>query len=75
MIFGLKQNKYVIYIYLLYTTGLNSSGELSNPFKLLIKEALLVSTDKPLLNKQVKSIPPPTILIPIFDFYDSLDYF
>ena len=29
----------------------------SNPFKLLIKEALLVSRDKPLLNKQVKSIP------------------
>ena len=29
----------------------------SNPFKLLIKETLLVSRDKPLLNKQVKSIP------------------
>ena len=29
----------------------------SNPFKLLIKEALLVSREKPLLNKQVKSIP------------------
>ena len=29
----------------------------SNPFKLLIKEALLVSRDKPLLNKHVKSIP------------------
>ena len=29
----------------------------SNPLKLLIKEALLVSRDKPLLNKQVKSIP------------------
>ena len=29
----------------------------SNPFKLLIKKALLVSRDKPLLNKQVKSIP------------------
>ena len=29
----------------------------SNPVKLLIKEALLVSRDKPLLNKQVKSIP------------------
>ena len=29
----------------------------SNPFKLLIKESLLVSRDKPLLNKQVKSIP------------------
>ena len=29
----------------------------SNPFKLLIKEALLVLRDKPLLNKQVKSIP------------------
>ena len=29
----------------------------SNPFKLLIKEALLVSRDKPLLNKQVKLIP------------------
>ena len=29
----------------------------SNPFKLLIKEALLVSRDKPLLKKQVKSIP------------------
>ena len=29
----------------------------SNPFKLLIKEALLVSRDKSLLNKQVKSIP------------------
>ena len=29
----------------------------SNPFKLLIKEALLVSRDKPLLNKQDKSIP------------------
>ena len=29
----------------------------SNSFKLLIKEALLVSRDKPLLNKQVKSIP------------------
>ena len=29
----------------------------SNPFKRLIKEALLVSRDKPLLNKQVKSIP------------------
>ena len=29
----------------------------SSPFKLLIKEALLVSRDKPLLNKQVKSIP------------------
>ena len=28
-----------------------------NPFKLLIKESLLVSRDKPLLNKQVKSIP------------------
>ena len=28
----------------------------SNPFKLLIKEALLVSRDKPLLNKQVESI-------------------
>ena len=26
----------------------------SNPFKLLIKEALLVSRDKPLLKKQVK---------------------
>ena len=29
----------------------------SNPFKLLIKEALLVSREKPLLNKQVKSVP------------------
>ena len=29
----------------------------SNPFKLLMKEAFLVSRDKPLLNKQVKSIP------------------
>ena len=29
----------------------------SNPLKLLIKEALLVSRDTPLLNKQVKSIP------------------
>ena len=29
----------------------------SNPFKLLIQEALLASRDKPLLNKQVKSIP------------------
>ena len=29
----------------------------SNPFKLLIKKSLLVSRDKPLLNKQVKSIP------------------
>ena len=29
----------------------------SNPFKLLIKEALLVSRHKPLLNKQVKSTP------------------
>ena len=29
----------------------------SNLFQLLIKEALLVSRDKPLLNKQVKSIP------------------
>ena len=29
----------------------------SNPSKLLTKEALLVSRDKPLLNKQVKSIP------------------
>ena len=29
----------------------------SNPFKLLIKEVLLVSRDKQLLNKQVKSIP------------------
>ena len=29
----------------------------SNPFKHLIKEALLVSRDKPLLSKQVKSIP------------------
>jgi len=29
----------------------------SNPFKLLIKESLLVSRDKPILNKQVKSIP------------------
>ena len=29
----------------------------SNPFKLLIEEALLVSRDKRLLNKQVKSIP------------------
>ena len=29
----------------------------SNPFKLLIKEPLLVSRDKLLLNKQVKSIP------------------
>ena len=28
----------------------------SNPFKLLFEEALLVSRDKPLLNKQVKSI-------------------
>ena len=28
----------------------------SNPLKLLIKESLLVSRDKPLLNKQVKSI-------------------
>ena len=28
-----------------------------NPVKLLIKEALLVSREKPLLNKQVKSIP------------------
>ena len=29
----------------------------SNPFKLLIQRALLVSRDKPLLNKQVQSIP------------------
>ena len=29
----------------------------SNPFKLLIKEALLVSRNKPLLNQEVKSIP------------------
>ena len=29
----------------------------SNSFKLFIKEALLVSRDKPLLNKQVKPIP------------------
>ena len=29
----------------------------SNPFKLLIKESLLVSRDKALLNKRVKSIP------------------
>ena len=29
----------------------------SNPFKLLIKEALLVSRNKSLLNQQVKSIP------------------
>ena len=29
----------------------------SNPFKLLIKEALLTSRDKSLLNNQVKSIP------------------
>ena len=30
----------------------------SNPFKLLIKEVLLLSRDKPILNKQVKLIPP-----------------
>ena len=29
----------------------------SNQFKFLIKESLLVSRDKPLLNKQIKSIP------------------
>ena len=29
----------------------------SNPFKLLIKESLFVSRDKPFLKKQVKSIP------------------
>ena len=38
----------------------------SNPFKHLIKESLLVSRDKPLLIKLVKSIPPPIILIPLY---------
>ena len=50
----------------------------SNPFKLLIKEALLVSRDKPLLNRQVKSIPSPPNYFNsnIWNYNnDSLDYF
>ena len=41
----------------------------SNPFKLLIKESLLVSRDKPLLNKQLKSIP-----LQLFQFTFIINY-
>ena len=47
----------------------------SNPFKLLIKEALLLSRDKLLLNKQVKSIPLQLVSFQYLIIYDSLDYF
>ena len=47
----------------------------SNPFKLLIKEALLVSRDKLLLNKQVKSVSLQLFQFQYLIIYDSLDYF
>ena len=63
MIFGLKQNKSnMSSTYLLYTTGLNSGGQLSSQIFSF--------------NQTSKINSPPIILIPIFDFfYDSLDYF
>ena len=45
----------------------------SNTFKLLIKESLLVSRAKPLLNEQVKSIPSNYLIIYLIIFYCSLD--
>ena len=38
----------------------------SNPFKLLIKEALLVSTDKPLLNNQLNQLKVKSIHLQLF---------